>query len=379
MINIIQVFGSLNAGGAESRMLDVFRAIDRTKYQFIFVTLDTSDNQFYESEIRSLGGEIIKISSPRQVGVLKHLRQLREVFANLKTQGANVVHSHTSYHSGMVLAAAKAAGIKVRIAQARTTSSINKNTLSQKAMIAIGQRLLDIFATHRMALNEETAIALFGKRNYATGKVSIIKNAIPLKRFQDPKDCDDLAFLPKDAVVIGHIGRFSPMKNHRFLIDFYEEFYRKEPRAHLVLVGDGPLRKDIEYRVAEKGLTAKVHFMGLRKDIPSILKRVNLFVFPSIFEGLPGSVLEAKAAGIPCLIADTITPHVNMSLGLLKYVSLKAPMPKWIEYASMLLMIEHPPYQLRYDAFNSAGFTLEYELKQLIAVYENAYNNNDNL
>lgn len=379
MKKIAQIFGSLNAGGAESRMLDVFRAIDRTEYQFVFVSLDTSEGQFYEAEIRSLGGEIIKISSPRQVGVFRHLRELRHVFGWLRTQGVKVVHSHTSYHSGIVLAAAKAAGMPVRIAHARTTSSINKSTLPQKAMIAIGKALLGVFATHRMALNEETATALFGRQKYATGKVQIIKNAIPLERFRDPEDCADLAFLPHDAVVIGHVGRFSPMKNHRFLIDFFEEFYRQEPSAHLVLVGDGPLRKDIENRVAEKGLTDKVHFMGLRKDIPAILKRVNLFTFPSIFEGLPGSVLEAQAAGIPCLAADTITPHVNMNLGLLKYESLDASMSKWVEDASELLLTEIPSYQLRYEAFNSAGFTLEYELKQLTAVYENADNNHDNI
>lgn len=375
MRKIIQVFGSLNAGGAESRMLDVYRAIDRTKYRFIFVTLDTSENQFYEKEINSLGGEIIKIPSPRQVGVIRHFRELYTLFTKLPEKGECVIHSHTSYHSGIVLAAAKAAGIRIRIAHARTTNTVNRNTLAQKAMVAAGKILLRFFASYRMALNPETAIALFGKKKYEQGKVLIIKNAIPLERFKNPKVCADLSFLPTDSIVIGHIGRFEPMKNHRFIIDFFETFLKNEPKAHLVLVGDGQLRDNIETLVREKGLDESVHFMGLRRDIPSVLRHFNLFIFPSFFEGLGGSVLEAQASGVPCVISDTIPANVDMGLGLIRRVGLERPMSQWVEACNRQISVPRPDYDTIYKAFNNAGFTLEKELAQLTSVYENAYDN----
>lgn len=375
MIKIIQVFGSLNAGGAESRMLDVFRAIDRTKYQFIFVTLDASDNQFYESEIRSLGGEIIKISSPRQVGVFKHLRQLHEVFAILKSQGANVVHSHTSYHSGMVLAAAKAAGIKVRIAHARTTSSINKNTLPQKAMIAIGKRLLDIFATHRLALNEETALSLYGKDSGAR----IIPNAIPLELYSEALPADIYADIPADATVICHIGRFQPMKNHEFLLKLFAEYIKEHPDSWLILVGEGPLRPAAESLVKELNIDNRVKFTGLRRDIPQILSRASVFVFPSKYEGLGGVVLEAQAAGVGCVVSDTLPRNVDMGLDMVDFVSLEASVTCWVEAIDKSLSKSRPDYEARYEAFDRHGFTLEHEIKLLTSIYENADNNHHNI
>jgi len=375
---IVQVFGSLDAGGAESRMMDVFRAIDRTKYKFIFISLDTKSEQFYEKDILSLGGKIIKISSPRDVGIIRHFKEMVSVFRHLYNQGANVIHSHTSYHSGLVLTAARIAGFKIRIAHARTTSSINKNSLSQRLQIWIGKYLIKMNATSRLALNDETAVALFGKKS--DGKnILVIPNAINLERYRLATPASDLSNIPTTSTVIGHIGRFQPMKNHKFVIDFFTEFKKRHDDSYLILVGDGPLLTEIQEYVNVLGIGKYVKFLGLRKDVPNILKRINLFLFPSLFEGLGGSVIEAQASGIPCLVSDSLPRNVDMGLQLVKFYDLNEPFSSWVAEAEQLLTLHKSDFEYIYNTFNDKGFTLDSEIKQLTAIYENSNNNNNDI
>lgn len=376
MKTVIQVFGSLDAGGAESRMMDVFRAIDRSKYRFIFVSLDTSEGQFYEEEIRSLGAEIIKIESPRRTGVWRHFRQLHELFLSLNSAGkADCVHAHTSYHIGIVLLAAHRARIPVRIAHARTTSSINRGGLANKLMIAVGKRLIKSFATHRLALNEETALSLYG----SVSGIQIIPNAIPLELYSEALPADIYADIPADATVICHIGRFQPMKNHEFLLKLFAEYLKEHPDSWLILVGEGPLRPAAESLVKELNIGNRVKFTGLRRDIPQILSRASVFVFPSKYEGLGGVVLEAQAAGVGCVVSDTLPRNVDMGLDMVDFVSLEASVACWVEAIDKSLSKSRPDYEARYAAFDRRGFTLEHEIKLLTSIYENADNNHHNI
>lgn len=378
MKKVVQVFGSLDAGGAESRMMDVFRAIDRTMYEFIFISLDKKVNQFYEKEIVDLGGQVIKISSPREVGLKRHIKELYYVLRQLKNCGANIIHSHTSYHSGIVLTIAAKVGFKVRIAHARTTSSQNNNSIVQKMMIRLGKSLIKGFATYKLALNDETAEALYGKK--VDGRCIIqINNAINLDQYKELKIAEYLADIPKDTLVIGHIGRFQPVKNHRFVIDFFCEFKKLHENSLLILVGDGPLRVEIEDYVSKTGVNSSVRFLGLRNDIPSILARINLFLFPSFFEGLSGVVLEAQASGVPCLVSNSVPKNVDMEVGLVKFLSLNANKTEWISTADELLQMPCKSFDHIYSGFNAKGFTLENEIADLTEIYEDTYNNHHHI
>lgn len=376
MKTVIQIFGSLNAGGAESRMMDVFRAIDRSLYRFIFVSLDTTEGQFFEDEIRSLGGEIIKIESPRQVGVWYHLKQLHALFVRLRTEGnADCVHAHTSYHIGIVLFAAYKARIPVRISHARTTSSINRGGLANKLIIAVGKKLIKSFATNKLALNEETALSIYG----STKDVQIIPNAIPLKLYSSAQASDIYTDIPASTKVICHIGRFQPMKNHEFLLKLFAAYINEHPDSWLILVGDGPLRPAMELLAKELGIDHCVKFTGLRRDIPQILSRASVFVFPSQYEGLGGVVLEAQAAGVNCVVSDTLPRNVDMGLGMVDFISLEVPLANWIKAIEKSLSKARPNYSLRYKAFDKRGFTLEHEIKLLKSIYENADYNHNNI
>ena len=365
---IIQVFGTLGAGGAESRMMDVYRNIDKQHVQFAFVTLDKSKNQFYEKEILSLGGSIIKISSPKEKGLMRHFSELLSTFKYLKQQGAIAIHSHTLYHCGIVCMAARVVAIPVRIAHSRSTDTLNGKTFVGRMQVNIGKVLIKIFATHCLALNKECAEYLYGKGCIESGKATVLPNAIDLTKYKMKKRAQ-LPNVPDDALVIGHVGRFQPMKNHTFLIDFFAKFHTLYPESYLVMVGDGPQRQEIAEKVESLNLSKYVRFLGLRNDVYALMPCFNLFVFPSIFEGLAGVLLEAEAAGIPCLVSDTIPSTADMNLGLIKFISLNKDLSEWCEEAAYLLEQEKPDYSVIEAAFKKRHFTLEQEISDLYSIY----------
>lgn len=365
---IVQVFGTLGAGGAESRMMDVYRNIDKQRVQFVFVTLDKSENQFYAKEIRTLGGIVIKVSSPRKKGGIGHFHELLATFKYLKRHGAVVIHSHTLYHSGVVCMAAKMAGIQVRIAHSRSTDSLNSKTFFGQIQVNIGKMLIKVFATHRLALNKECAEYLYGKGCIESGKATVLPNAIDLTKYKMKKRAQ-LPNVPDDALVIGHVGRFQPMKNHTFLIDFFAKFHALYPESYLVMVGDGPQRQEIAEKVESLDLSKYVRFLGLRNDVYALMPCFSLFVFPSIFEGLAGVLLEAEAAGIPSLVSDTVPSTADMNLGLIEFVSLNKDLSEWCDKAVCLLEQERPDYSIIEAAFKKRHFTLEQEISDLYSIY----------
>lgn len=365
---IIQVFGTLGAGGAESRMMDVYRNIDKQHVQFVFVTLDKSENQFYEKEILSLGGSVIKVSSPREKGLMGHFCELLSTFKYLKQKGAVAIHSHTLYHSGIVCIAARMAAISARITHSRNTDTLNGKTFVGRMQVNIGKILIKIFATHRLALNKECAEYLYGRGCIESGKAIILPNAIDLTKYKMKKRAQ-LPDVPDDALVIGHVGRFQPMKNHTFLIDFFVKFHALYPESYLVMVGDGPQRQEIADKVESLNLSKYVRFLGLRNDIYALMPCFNLFVFPSIFEGLAGVLLEAEAAGTPSLVSDTVPTTADMNLGLIKYISLDKDLSEWCSEAACLLEQERPDFSVIEAAFKKRNFTLEQEIGDLYSIY----------
>lgn len=242
-------------------------------------------------------------------------------------------------------------------------------------MIAVGKRLIKSFATHRLALNEETALCLYG----SVSGVRIIPNAIPLKLYSEALPADIYADIPADATVICHIGRFQPMKNHEFLLKLFAEYLKEHPCSWLILVGDGPLRQSAKSLAEDLGIYDRVKFTGLRRDIPQILSRASVFVFPSKYEGLGGVVLEAQAAGVGCVVSDTLPRNVDMGLDMVDFVSLEASVACWVEAIDKSLSKSRPDYEARYAAFDRRGFTLEHEIKLLTSIYENADNNHHNI
>ena len=363
-VKVLQVFGSLDMGGAESRMMDVYRNIDLSEVTFDFVSL-SQGKQFFEKEIYSLGGEVFKVGSPREVGLFKHIKQLRIC---MKKKEYNAVHAHTSYHCGIVMFAAWLERIPVRISHARTTGS-KSDSKFKKLGLFFGRLLIRAFSTERFAISEEAGRFLFGKTAF-----EVIHNSIDLEKYQnitnqEVKTLKNELSITESSLVIGQIGRFDPMKNHTFSIDWFEQFLKRSNNSVLVLVGDGALRGKIESIVKEKGLYNSVIFTGIRDDVPKLIHIFDVLLFPSTFEGLGGVAIEAQAAGIPVVESDTIPKEVDLGLGLVKQCSLTSGFYVWNNAVEESIQTIVPSKEEIKKKFIEKGYVLKSTIEMFMKTY----------
>ncbi|MCJ8007992.1 glycosyltransferase family 1 protein [Lederbergia wuyishanensis] len=367
---ILHVFATLNCGGAETRIMDIYKQIDRNKIQFDFVAF-TDGPYYYEKEIKELGGRIFIVRNPRK-SLIGHVLDLYKI---MKKEGPfQAVHAHTSYHGGIVMIAARFAGIRFRICHARTTSSISTSSPIRKLILSLGRKLISTNATSFLAVSKSAGIFLFGKKNVANNRVKIVPNSINIEKYMCINELDSEKLrshlgIPKTSIVIGHVGRFEKMKNHNFIIDIFKEIINTGIEAKLVLVGEGSLVHDIKEKVARQNIEDHVIFTGLRNDVPNIMKMLDILVMPSLYEGLPGTVLEAQAAGTPCVLSENITKEVDMGLGLVTFLNLSLSSKEWGK--SILDFSSHKKLKKQeiYLAFQQKRFTLEYTVNSFKNVY----------
>lgn len=327
-LRVLHVVGGLNRGGVETWLVHLIRRADRSRLAMDFL-VHADEPCAYDAEVLSAGARIIHC--PRRP-VANHLRRLWRAIR--PTQPYDVVHSHVHAYSGWVLSVAALAGVPVRIVHSHLDTHVGDGAatpLRRAYLLAMG-RLISRHATAGFAASGEAGKALFGQAWGADPRWSVLRCAIDTKAFEAPPRPALRAELGirKDAIVIGHVGRFAEMKNHAFLVNIAQELAPLEPAAHFLLVGDGPLRGAIEKRVGEAGLASRFTFAGLRGDVPALMTGVmDAFVLPSLFEGLPLVAIEAQAAGLPCLVSDTVSPESSVVDGLFSQESLHSPAKTW--------------------------------------------------
>lgn len=362
---VLQVFASLDMGGAECRMMDVYRSIDRNQFDFDFVTLQQG-KQFFENEIRDLGGKVYKLNSPRDIGIKQHIKELR---ACIRNGQYDAVHAHTSYHCGLVMYAAKKEGVPVRITHARTNDSI-QNGIKTKAYIEFGRFLINRYSTNRLAISNESGNFVFGNSEF-----EVVPNSIDLRKYNNIDDkqigsLKDQLGICADEFAIGHVGRFDRFKNQRFVIDVFFEFLKTHADSRLILTGDGELRNELELYAKKLGIEDRVRFTGIRDDIPELMKCFNVLLFPSIIEGLGGVVLEAQAAGIPAVISENVPISVDVGLDLVKQLSLNAPITDWVIATQNCKKIKRPDFNIIEMQFDQSGYSLEASIKKYVDIYK---------
>lgn len=364
-LKVLQVFGSLNMGGAESRMMDVYRNIDKEKCEFEFLTMQT-DHQYYEDEITSLGGKIMKIDSPRKSGILKHISTLYKI---MKSGKYDAVHAHTSYHCGVVAMVAFFAGVSVRISHSRTTGSKQKSKL-KGVFLSLGRCLVNMFSTHKFAISSDAGKFLFGK-----SKFEVVPNAIDTNKYLDITPDEILQFkselgIAENKTVIGQIGRFDSMKNHKFTLNWFSQFLTIKPDTVLVLVGDGPLRQDMEKLTDELGIKENVVFTGVRGDVAKLIHVFDVLIFPSVFEGLGGVVLEAQAAGVPAVVSTGVPRETDLGLDMVERCSLDESFDVWNNTITNSLKKPMPDVKEIIKAFDRNGYSIKAVTEKFIYIYK---------
>ena len=326
---LLCIIGNMNAGGAETFLMKMYRSIDRSKYQMDFC-INTNNECFYEDEIKTLGGKIYRISAKSQ-----SIKLFKNGLSDcIKSGNYKYVLRITSSAMGfMDLKIAKKAGAK--ICSARSSNSNDGKSIKAKAAHVLGKLLYRKYADVKIAPSDLAAKYTFGKKAYRRGEVHILHNALDLNVYsfdEQTRNHIRKEFSISDNVkIIGHVGRFMSQKNHSFLLDIFNEIHKQNQNTVLMLVGKGELEDKIKEKIKALNLEDSVIFTGVRSDIPALLSAMDVFVFPSFYEGMPNTVIEAQATRLPCLIADTITKEANVT-GLVRYMPLKAP-EEWAKEA----------------------------------------------
>lgn len=306
MVRVLQVIGSLNNGGSQAMIMNIYRNIDRSKLQFDFI-IDRADELFFADEIIELGGKIYTMPTFSLKNSFEFIKAWHTFFKEHPEY--KIIHGHVRSTASIYLKIANRYGL-VTIAHSHNTSSGKGITSILKNILQYPIRYTadDLFACSRFA-----GEWLYGKNVVRNENFFVIKNAIETDKFVHNLQVrnnkrKDMGLEGK--FIIGHIGRFHEQKNHTFIIDIFKEIYKINGDSVLMLVGDGKLRQLIEEKANKMGLKDSVIFMGVRSDIPELLQVMDVFLFPSLFEGLPVTVIEAQAAGLKCFLSDTITKEV---------------------------------------------------------------------
>lgn len=325
-IRVAQIIGKWLGGGVESVVMNYYRHIDRTKIQFDFICDEDSTNIPY-GEIEKMGGKVILI--PPYQKVFKYHKKLKEV---LKSGGYKIVHSHINTLSVFSLFAAKCAGVPVRIAHSHSTT--NKKEKKKNLLKQVLRPFSKVFATDYMCCSELAGRWLFGNKEYDNGNVYLLNNAIDLDKFkydeEKRKEKRKELNIEDSTLVIGHVGRFVEQKNHRFLIDIFNEVHKQKENSILLLAGQGPLMEEMKEKVKILGIEDSVKFLGQRSDINELYQAMDLLLFPSLYEGLGMVVVEAQISGLPCVVSTEI-PKIAKVTKKITFVNLENKTETWNE------------------------------------------------
>ncbi|WP_090792431.1 glycosyltransferase family 1 protein [Paenibacillus sp. GP183] len=326
-LKVLHVLGGLWCGGTEAFVMNMYRSIDREKVQFVFLIHEKS-KAHYDDEVLSLGGIIYRIPDRTEVGTIKYMIYLIRILFKIKP---DVIHAHAMFNSGVVMLASFITGIKKRVCHSHNTADQFGDSISRNIFRTIMRLCIRGFSTDLAACGNEAALYLFGDKILKEGKAHVLKNAVNVEMYKfngaiRSKVRDELN--AGNRLVLGHIGRFSKEKNHEFLVYVFKAVHKLHPDSLLVLIGDGEFRPRIEKKVADLELSGAVKFLGIRNDVSKLMQGMDLFVFPSLFEGFPFVLVEAQAAGLNCIISDTITPDTNITQRL-NFLSLKDSPAIW--------------------------------------------------
>lgn len=367
-VHVLVLDTVMDRGGAEAMIMNYMRNINRDIIKFDFLT-NRDYRAAYEDEIESLGGKVYHMC-PMYPG--KFHRYKKEVREFLKEHPEyKIIHSNLEERSYLPLKVAKKMGVPVRISHSHNRPL----GINPKLIVRYYFRfMLKFYNTHMFACGEEAGDWLYGKKNRSN--VTIMNNAVDANQYRyNPEVSKEMKkqLGIEGKKVIGHVGRFFPQKNHGFLIDIFNEIYKKDKDTVLLLVGGGELddalKKQIKEKVRNLGLEDAVEFLGVREDVDRIVQTFDVFLLPSLFEGLPVTMVEAQAAGLPCVISDKVPIQCDLT-GNVWVVPLEESPEKWAD----VVLDKANNFEKRntYQQIADAGFDIKSQAKWLEEFYVKA-------
>ena len=355
---ILQVVGAMERAGIETWLMQVLRRLDRKRFSMDLL-YNTAKKCAYDDEVRNLNYRIISC-----LGLPNPFKYAINFFKILKANGPyDIVHTQQYHFGGLHLRLAYSAGVPGRIMHSRNMAKAIPPSNIQKLTWPILDKWIHRYSTHLLAVSKSAAQGLYGSKVFQDKRLQILPSAIELDPFLFQPDREairrSLGF-NKNNLIIGHIGRFAEAKNHHFIIDIFAILASKHPELRLILVGDGPLRQEIENKCKLLGLKEKILFTGVRSDVPQLLMgAMDVLLFPSKWEGAPRVLMESQAAGLPSIISDVISEESIMAQPLVRRLSLKeSPLlwaqavlealkaPRSLAQSQALAMIRESPFNI---------------------------------
>ncbi len=326
MIRILHVIGSLDMGGSQMFVLNLYNHIDRRKIQFDFVVRE-GKNYFLEDKVRELGGEIYRLPALKLTNYLTYVSAWKKFFKEHPEY--KVIHGHVRSTAAIYLKIAKNCGRKT-ISHSHSTRNTQGLSSFVKAILQFPIRFTaDYFFACSLAAGEW----LFGKKITKQSNFFVVPNAIDTTKFAyNPSIRQEMRrqLNLENNFVVGHVGRLDIPKNHTFLLRIFAEIYRKNPRARLLLVGDGPLKQQLIQQAEQLHIKHAILLCG-SQPAERYYQAMDVFVFPSLYEGLGIAIIEAQTAGLPCIVSKHLPPEIDLQCGLIARMDLKETPQCWAE------------------------------------------------
>lgn len=322
-MRVLEVMGSLHRGGAETMIMNYYRAFDKKICQMDFIIHSEFEND-YREEAEKMGARILLMDRPGKIGAREYIKSLT---VTIKKNGPyDAIHIHTNYQAFLAIIAANKAGIKKIVVHSHTTSF-------KKHEIFVNRVVMKLYHTVNIACGVAAGDAFFGKNNYM-----VLNNAIDVSRFKNV-DNETIQKTKREKYqerkLIGHLGSFTSPKNHGFIIECAEELQKYRKDFKILLFGEGEKKEEIQNAILTRGLTDIVELCGVTENPANTYRLFDVFILPSLYEGFPVTLVEAQLSGVYCLASANISKECDLQIGRLEYLELDRIM--WANRIDQLL------------------------------------------
>lgn len=363
-LKVAQMIGSVFEGGVEACVMNYYNAIDTSKVEFDFF-VDRASKIIDQERIEALGGKVIV--TPHYTHIFKYLKFVRRQF---KENNYDIVHAEMTTLNFIPLLIAKSVGIKVRISHGHSTS--NEKEKAKNIIKKLLRPISKCGANHYFACSEKAGRWLYGDKFFDSGNVTIINNAIDLQKFKfsanKRREMREKLEIDSNAFVVGHIGRFCAQKNHEFLLSVFSSLLKIEPNSFLVLVGEGEDFERIKELASSMGISERILFMGSRKNPQDFYNVMDVFVLPSLYEGLPIVAIEAQTNGLPCFFSTEVTKEAGI-LDSTVFLPLEESPGEW---ADKIVRVKYSEDSRNkgFDALINTKYSIKKEAEKLLKLYD---------
>lgn len=343
-------------GGVETFIINCVNYLSEKEYVVDFVVMDQYPEYLEERVHRSVNVHLVP---SRMRNPIRYQSKMDKVVS--KGRYDIIWANFCTLTDIAVLISGKKYHVPVRIAHAHSSQNMGGKLVL--ATHLFHKAVIQRYATHFYSCSNAAGEFMFGKKIVEGSSYHEMKNGIDSECYDYNKQVREEVhkeFQVENKIVIGHVGRFSDEKNHEFLVQIFSEFHKRHPESVLMLVGNGALKSKIEKTAEELQIKNEVLFLGVRTDVNRLMQGMDLFVLPSKFEGLPFVVIEAQAAGLPCVLADTVTRQAKIT-DLVSFESLDAPVKKWVTDLETMLQIERRSQK---ENIKKAGYDMGYQLEK---------------